>query len=96
MQICPWYGTLQVPKNYDFRKRVTFSEAEDLCRNSNSDGQFVLAWSYKESRYCMDLLLQRMMSHFEMQTKPKVWWVADEGNELLKNERRHVVCRIRK
>ena len=84
------YGTLFIPKGYDFRIAVTRERARALC--AASEGNFV--WRSAKSMSCARDFLGSLSSLFHANYNlNKLWWGGEHGSKL---ERKRIMCFLRK
>ena len=84
------YGTLFIPKGYDFRTNVSRQVATKLCYASEGN----TLWRSEKSVACAKDFTDRLSGLFGASYNTEMlWWGGDEGQKL---ETRHVICFLRK
>ena len=93
VQPCRSYGTLFVPKYLDFRRRLTFREAQKYCYRSRA----FIPWDTRSVQpsyeTCTNTMRQRMKTLFSLNQLPVIWThQAGWRQAPSSTERRHVLC----
>ena len=88
---CEGYGTLQVPKNLNFKQKVDYTTAVRMCQNSDN-GRLQVPWQFPAATECMSSFVRKMKDQFSLTVIPDVWWWHPEPHNTPVTGLKHVVC----
>ena len=88
---CQGYGTLQVPKNLNFKQKVDYTTAIRMCKNSDN-GRLQVPWQFPAATECMSSFVRKMKDQFSLTVIPDVWWWHPEPHNTPVTGLKHVVC----